>query len=124
MFTVPMYTLSLAVNVAVVIVGEVSVVNAPVLGVVAPMLMLLIVPNTVGDKIIVPVELMVTAVVLLTVKLVRVPSLVKLLLTIVLPNVVEFSNGTPANDNELVSRAVVVTAPLRLTVNPGLVKPA
>jgi hypothetical protein len=119
-----MYILVLAVNVVVVIVGAVNEVNAPVLGVVAPMLMLLIVPNTAGASTIDPVELIVTGVVLLTVNLVNVPKLVKLLLTMVLPNVVAVNNSTPANFNELVSRAVVVIEPFNPTENPGLINPA
>jgi hypothetical protein len=116
--------LLLAVNVVVVIVGAVNVVNAPVLGVVAPILMLLIVPNCAGANTIVPVELIVTGVVLLTVNPDNVPNLVKLLLTIVLPSVVALNNSTPANVNELVSRAVVVIDPFSPTVNPGLINPA
>jgi hypothetical protein len=115
--------LVLAVNVVVVIVGAVSEVNTPVLGVVAPMLILLIVPNTAGANTIDPVELMVTGVVLLTVNLVNVPKLVKLLLTIVLPKVVAVNNSTPANFNEFVSSAVVLIAPFRPTENPGLINP-
>ena len=124
MFISPMYMLVLAVNVVVVIVGAVNVVNAPVLGVVAPMLMLLIVPNTVGANTIDPVELIETGVVLLTVNLVNVPKLVKLLLTIVLPNVVAVNNSTQANFKEFVSSAVVLIAPFRPTENPGLINPA
>jgi len=115
--------LVLAVNVVVVIVGAVNVVNAPVLGVVAPMLMLLIVPNTVGANTIDPVELIETVVVLLTVRAVNVPKLVKLLLIIELPNVVAVNNSTPANFNEFVSSAVVVIDPFSPTVNPGLINP-
>jgi hypothetical protein len=113
----------LAVRVVVVIVGAVSVVNAPDLGVVAPMLILLIEPIVPGDNTIAPVEFMVTGVVLLTVNPVSVPTVVKLLVTIEFPNEVGVNNSTPANVNELVSSEVVVIAPLRPTMNPGLLNP-
>lgn len=115
--------LVLAVNVVVVIIGAVSVVNAPVLGVVAPILILLIVPTTAGASTIDPVELIVTGVVLLTVNLVSVPNLVKLLLTIVFPSVVAVNNSIPLIFNELVSIEVVVIEPFNPTENPGLIKP-
>jgi hypothetical protein len=123
MFTVPIYTLVVAVIVSVVIDGAVNDVNAPVLGVVAPMLMLLIEPSAAGANTIAPVELIVTGVVLITFRLVRVPTLVKLLLTIVEPSVVLFSNDTPPNNKELVSIDVLVIAPFSATENPGLVNP-
>lgn len=120
----PMITLAVAVNVSVAIVGAVNVVNTPVLGVVAPMLMLLIVPSVPGANMIAPVELSVIGVELITVKLLRVPTLVKLLLTIVNPKVVLFSNDTPPNNRALVSIDVLVIDPLSATENPGLVNPA
>jgi hypothetical protein len=113
----------LAVRVVVVMVGAVSVVNIPVLGVVAPILILLIVPTVPGDNTIDPVEFIATVVVLLTVNPVSVPIVVRLLVTMELPNDVGVNNSTPANVNELVSSAVVVMAPLRPTRNPGLLNP-
>jgi hypothetical protein len=52
-----------------------------------------------------------------------VPRVVKLLVTIEFPNEVGVNNSTPANVNELVSSEVVVIAPLRPTMNPGLLNP-
>lgn len=97
--------------------------KAPVLGVVAPILILLIVPSAPGANIIAPVELSVIGVELVTFKLVSVPTLVRLLLTIVDPKVVLFSNDTPPNNSELVSTDVLVMAPLSATEKPGLVNP-
>ena len=125
-----MYILLLAVNVVVVIVvvvivGAASVVKLPVLGVVTPILILLIVPNTVGDNTIDPVVLIVIVAVLLTVSPVNVPTRVKLLLTTEEPKDVRVNIGNPLNVSPLVVlMPLAINAPVELTLNPGLLNPA